>query len=286
MPRSDNSDDNNEPHREKLDEGPLHGLSLVARPVPPKEVRTNTQAQAAMDKEWKALWDMATWDAKGVSEWSAVKQDAMRKGERVHVGMVFGICVEKGAELPLGDPARKYKGRVVFQGNQVKDELGLHAVFADLGSAPVGMSASKMQDLVGLLPGCVEELADAVRAYTQARLSGTATWVRLPRDQWMRGWSDHFVDPVVPLKLALYGHPDSGSRWERHCESQLCTVGFVPIPSWPGIFTHNKLKILLTVYVDDFKVAGLASHVKEAWRLIGSVAQIEPPTPLGRYLGC
>ena len=105
MPRSDSSDDTQDPHREKLDEGPLHGLSLVARPVPPKEVRTNTQAQAAMDKEWKALWDMATWDAKGVSEWSAVKQDAVRKGERVHVGMVFGwdLC-GKGRRAPARRP--------------------------------------------------------------------------------------------------------------------------------------------------------------------------------------
>ena len=34
------------------------------------------------------------------------------------------ISVLRGAlsYAPLGDPARKYKGRVVFQGNQIKDE--------------------------------------------------------------------------------------------------------------------------------------------------------------------
>jgi hypothetical protein len=37
-------------------------------------------------------------------------------------GRVFGICVEKNAELLEGDPSRKYKGRVVFQGNQVLDQ--------------------------------------------------------------------------------------------------------------------------------------------------------------------
>ena len=50
----------------------------------------------------------------------------------MHVGRIFDICVEKGSELPLGDPARKYKGRVVFQGNQVKDENWEVAMFQDL----------------------------------------------------------------------------------------------------------------------------------------------------------
>ena len=40
----------------------------------------------------------------------------------VHVGRIFEICVEKGAELNKGDPGRKFKGRVVYQGNNVKDE--------------------------------------------------------------------------------------------------------------------------------------------------------------------
>jgi len=66
----------------------------------------------------------------------------------------------------------------------------------------------------------------------------------------------------------------------------LCSKGFMPVPSWPGIFTHTRLRVLLTVYVDDFKLAGITQDVKEAWKLIGSVISIEAPTPLGRYLGC
>ena len=43
----------------------------------------------------------------------------------------------KNAELPEGSPARKYKGRVVFQGNRVVNQNWETAIFQDLGSAPL-----------------------------------------------------------------------------------------------------------------------------------------------------
>jgi len=42
----------------------------------------------------------------------------------IHFGKVFVICFEKDAEFAVPEHLRKYKGRVVFQGNQVKDEFG------------------------------------------------------------------------------------------------------------------------------------------------------------------
>ena len=33
-----------------------------------------------------------------------------------------GICVEKHSQLPAGDPKRKFKGRGVLLGNQVKNQ--------------------------------------------------------------------------------------------------------------------------------------------------------------------
>ena len=84
----------------------------------------------------------------------------------------------------MTDSKRKYKGRAVFQGNHVKDEGGNWAIFADLGSSPATMEAAKAADAYGLLPGHAVEQSDAEQAYTQAWLTGTDTWVRLPRDQW------------------------------------------------------------------------------------------------------
>ena len=73
------------------------------------------------------------------------------------------------------------------------------------------MEASKCADSFGGLPGHSSETSDAEQAYTQSLLGGTETWVRLPKERWPQEWIDQGIhDPVVPLLLALYGHPDSG----------------------------------------------------------------------------
>ena len=58
--------------------------------------------------------------------------------------MLFGIMVEKGSELAKGDARRKYKYRVVFQGNRVINQNWEAALFQDLGSSPATMEASKI----------------------------------------------------------------------------------------------------------------------------------------------
>eukprot|EP00975_Prorocentrum_lima_P010056 2143751-Prorocentrum_lima.AAC.1 len=63
--------------------------------------------------------------------------------------------------------------------------------------------------------------ADATQAYTQSKLGGIPTWVMLPADRWPSWWRTKYKKPVCPLRLALYGHPDSGGCWERHCETHL-----------------------------------------------------------------
>ena len=80
--------------------------------------------------------------------------------------MLYQICVEKGSELP--PELRKYKGRVVFLGNQVKNQNWEAAMFQDLGSSPATMEAGKACDIYGSLPGYDVQQADAEQAYVQA----------------------------------------------------------------------------------------------------------------------
>ena len=40
------------------------------------------------------------------------------------------------------------------------------------------------------------------------------------------------------------------------------------------------------VYVDDFKLAGPAQKLPEAWAQIMRHIHMDKPTPIGRYLGC
>ena len=53
------------------------------------------------------------------------------------------------------------------------------------------------------------------------------------------------------------------------------------------IFYNRALKLILSVYVDDPKLVGKSESIKKGWDLItGSGLVLDPPTPLGDYLGC
>ena len=262
--------------------------ALVARPVGPKEVGENPAAQASLDLEWNKLESKPAWWYNTVQEWEHVASEARRTGEKVHVGKIFELCVEKGSELEKGNPLRKFKGRTVFQGNNVKDESSETALFAELGSSPANMEAAKALDCYGSAPGNRISQGDGKQAYTQTTLKGPETWIRIPRNRWPKEWVGKYKDPVIRLVLALYGHPDSGGFWERHCESCLIKVGFKALhpECWPSMFWHERLRLLLAVYVDDFKLAGPRENHDEGWKLIGEHIEMDPPEDVGRYLGC
>ena len=125
------------------------------------------------------------------------------------------------------------------------------------------MQAGKCVDAFGAIRGHKCEQADGESAYTQAKLGGDPTWVRLPKERWPESWKK-FRDPVCPLILALYGHPDARGFWEKHCDSNLRKVGFEPVhQSWMSVYRHKRLDLLLAVYVDDFKMSGPASNLAE-----------------------
>ena len=133
-----------------------------------------------------------------------------KRGKKVHVGKVFEICVEKGSELPAGHKLRKFKGRTVFQGNNVRDENADVALFSELGSSPATMEAGKAVDTYGSQPGHITQQNDGVQAYTQALMQGIEIWVELPIDRWPKRWVGKYRRPIVLFRIALYGHPDSG----------------------------------------------------------------------------
>ena len=203
----------------------------------------------------------------GVSQGQRIGSEA---GVEEHFGRVHELCYEKNSELPDDDPRKKYKGRDVFLGDQVKDQDGNVALFNDLSSAPATMAASKYADWHGLLPGHKQEIADVTSAYLQAFLMGRRTWVEIPRHRWPPEWFDAngvplYWRPVCPLVMALYGHPEAGGYWEQHCETNVIAAGFRRASEeWLGCYWHDELGCFLVVYVDDMKMTGPAKSVDEA----------------------
>ncbi len=195
--------------------------------------------------------------------------------------------MEKGSELPKGNPQRKFKGRAVFLGDNVKDEHFNWAEFADLGSSPPTMEAARALDAIGCLEGYSVKTGDARGAYTQAYLRGCKTWVALPRERWPDSWVGVYTCPMVPLVMSLYGHPDAGGYWEQHCEERVLSLGFERVHvNWPSTFWHPKKRALLIVYVDDFKLAARDKDHDAIWTDLKAVIDMDDESYDGRFLGC
>ena len=75
-------------------------------------------------------------------------------------------------------------------------------------------------------------------------------------------------DPVVPLERNLYGHPLAGLLWERPFEKILLKHGWEKIPNWECLFVHREKGLLLSVYVDDIKLAGKKQNLDPMWKLL------------------
>ena len=68
--------------------------------------------------------------------------------------------------------------------------------------------------------------------------------------------------------MALYGHPESGGGGEQFAEKTVLTAGFLAIAEWRSVFIHPKLQLILTIYVDDFLLAGPKQNLAIGWKAI------------------
>ena len=86
---------------------------------------------------------------------------------------MMDLCHLKNSELK--PEYQKYKGRVVFRGDIVKNDLESYAVFTEQGSSASQMTAAKIMDIISRLPGCDGQGADAVSAKTQVKMKDAPT---------------------------------------------------------------------------------------------------------------
>ena len=55
---------------------------------------------------------------------------------------------------------------------------------------------------------------------------------------------------------------------------------------WPSCFYHKELALLLSVCVDDFKLAGPVDNMQKGWSLISQHVELDLPQQLNLYWGC
>ena len=112
-------------------------------------------------------------------------------------------------------------------------------------------------------------------------------WIRLPRHKWPKSWS-RMEDPVVPSERNLYGHPFAGLLWERQFEKILLRYGWEKNPNWECLFVHREKGLVLSVYVDEMKLAGKKQNIVPMWKVLHKEVDLGKPTSFldHVYLGC
>jgi hypothetical protein len=89
------------------------------------------------------------WDFRKARSRHDVIREAQTCGKTVQFGSVHALCHEKNEQLPMGHPNRKFKGRVVFLGNNVINQDFESAIFADLGNALSSLESGSLADAYG-----------------------------------------------------------------------------------------------------------------------------------------
>ena len=289
MPKPDKqNEDGKQPHRPKYD--PAYcGIwtALVTRLIPSGSAEFKSSGcQAALDKELSTLRKRMVWDESTVAEWS----DACKQGKCV-VGRVFAIMGEKGAEVTKPVEDRTYKARCVFAGNNVQTSSGQPAweLYQEVSQTPAAMQTVRAALAVAALRGFTPKVRDATQAYLQSRIDTPGrptTWVRLPKAWWPATWGTKYRDPVVKLRLALYGHPESGALWDKHLGAILKALGWRKLEVHPGLWLHDVTKAILTVYVDDLMMASDPKDEAKLWKALEDKVEFgEQPSDIGKFLG-
>ncbi len=250
-------------------------------------------AKKALDHEWDKLKNVKkAWDKYEVVEKTDIIEKSKMTGKRLYLGELMELCHLKHSEQ--SEEFRKdlkftgYKGRVVFRGDKVRDESGFYAVFTEQSTSASHMSGGKFLDALARMPGMEGQISDAVSAYTQVPLpEDLETYITLPPRRRPESW-EGMKEPVCRLRLNLYGHPLAGLLWGKSCEEKLMKLNFIKMKGWECMYIHKEPCLFLSVYVDDFKIAGKSPNVQNMWPKIKKYLDLDPTEELDEsvYLGC
>ena len=160
-------------------------------------------AQECIDGEARGLISNGTWDYQEVVS----RKELLARKEPLNIGRLMTILSIKHFETP---ELRKLKARIVFRGDDIRDEANNLAILQELKVNPTGIVGISFSLAYGALKGHCSSQSDVVKAYTQSDLNTKVpTWVELPWELTppeFRG----IERPCVRLWKSLYGHPESG----------------------------------------------------------------------------
>eukprot|EP00435_Cladocopium_sp_Y103_P056347 s1336_g19.t1 len=173
----------------------------------------------AVLKEAQGLRDNGTWDDESVIPVTELRRKARQKGEKMKIAEVLTLCGIKHHEM--SPEHHRYKGRIVYRGDAIRDEHHQYVLFEDTATTPTALAALNLT----LWFGCMTTLycADCIQAYLHCDLDDK-TWVILPYELWLDAWKQKYdKDTKLAVRLirSLYGHPQAGSTARSTREAEL-----------------------------------------------------------------
>ena len=231
-----------------------------------------------IDKEASGLLSNDTWSYDEVVS----REELMRSKTPLNIGRVMTILSIKHWETP---ELRKLKARIVFRGDDIRDENNNLAVLQELKVNPSGLTGINFNLAYGALKGHKTTQSDVVRAYTQSYLqTKVPTWVELPPELTPPEFKG-VKRPCVRLQKSLYGHPESGHHWDYRFKQIMHLLGGKHVDNPQSTYWFEESGLLLSLYVDDILLSGPAKNHARFWDLLQKHLEIEEPSPVDRVLG-
>ena len=117
--------------------------------------------------EGAGVREKEVWDDSSVIEKSVLLERSRSQNRTIHIAEIMAIASIKNWETP---DRRRYKGRLVFRGDQVRDSWGGAAQFGEMYSTPTNIQSINVAIMYGMLVGHALTTADCTRAFLQAFL--------------------------------------------------------------------------------------------------------------------
>ena len=218
-----------EPHRPKTVPYNSHSWitlnACVARPVSRKELLQSPPARASMKAEWDRLRSKMVWDEDKVREWSDVAREAQKGNIELNFGYLFGSVLKRTRSSILFIQRGSLREESCCRATMSPTKIGKPLFSKIWDHVPLPWKHPRLLTFMVLRLGLRLELLTLFRLTSRSnslvpRVGSAFLLKRVPT----RG--DTLKRPVVPLLRALYGHPDSGTMWEQHCDLHVKSVGF------------------------------------------------------------
>lgn len=180
-------------------------------------------------------------------------------GVEVKIASLLTLCGIKYWECDSSQ--RKFKGRIVYRGDLVRNEDDQIMLFENIATSPTGLTALNVTLFFGMMQGHSISCGDAVQAFLQAPLD-EETWVILPPELWLPQWRAKFQTGAklcVRLLKSLHEHPLAGKLWQEFLAQRLRAMRAVELEDFPSNFLiprENGSRLLLNICVDDLSLSG------------------------------